>query len=109
MSTLFEAPALNLLYPYLKVLLLYLRRFVDRSVADMLANFEREALQLMPNQLVEGRRSSSRPGDIETIALRSAVASLLASTLTRTPTVRIPDCPGSSRNTKKICSDPVGF
>ncbi len=36
MSTLFEAPALNPAQSYLKVLLLRLRRFVNRSVANML-------------------------------------------------------------------------
>ena len=108
MSTSFGAPALNPRQRYLKALL-FLRRFVDRSVADMLANWERQALQLMPNQLVEGGRASLRPWGIETAALRSAVASLLASTVTRAPTVRIPDCSGGPRNTKNVCSDPIGF
>ena len=109
MSTLFGAPALNPLHSYLRALLLALGRFVDRSVADMLANWERQALQLMPNQLVEGGRASLRPWGIETAALRSAVASLLASTVTRAPTVRIPDCSAGPRNTKNVCSDPLGF
>lgn len=43
MPTLFEAPALNPTYRYLIALLLRLRRFVNRSVANMLASRERQA------------------------------------------------------------------
>ena len=106
MSTLFGAPALNPLHRYLRVLLLRLQRSIDRLVADMLANWEREALRLTPNQRVEGRQSSS--GGIETLAFRSVVVSLLASTVTGGPTVRIPDRSGGPRDMKKVCSDPVG-
>ena len=43
MSTLFEAPALNPIHRYLIALLLRFRRFVNRSVANMLASRERQA------------------------------------------------------------------
>jgi hypothetical protein len=47
MSTLFEAPALRLSHKYLIVLLLRLRRFINRSVAKMLASHERQAMRLV--------------------------------------------------------------
>ena len=47
MSTLLEAPALNPVHRYLKVLLLRFRRFVNRSVAGMLASSERQAARYM--------------------------------------------------------------
>ncbi|MBI5320265.1 hypothetical protein [Bradyrhizobium sp.] len=43
MSTLFEAPALNPTHRFFKALLLRFRRFVNRSVARMLASRERQA------------------------------------------------------------------
>lgn len=42
MSVLFEAPALSPSHRYLRALLLRLRRFVNRSVADMLENAVKE-------------------------------------------------------------------
>ncbi len=43
MSTLFEVPALNPTHRFLTVLLLRVRRFVNRSVARMLESCERQA------------------------------------------------------------------
>lgn len=51
MSILFEAPALNPSHRYLKALVLRFRRFVNRSVANMLANRERQATQYMLSKL----------------------------------------------------------
>ena len=51
MSILFEAPALSPSHRYLKALVLRFRRFVNRSVANMLANRERQATQCMLNRL----------------------------------------------------------
>lgn len=51
MSTLFETPALNPAQRYLKALLLRFRRFINRSVANMLANRERQATEFMLKKL----------------------------------------------------------
>jgi len=51
MSILIEAPALITAYRYLIALLLRFRRFVNRSVAEILASREREAMRFMLNRL----------------------------------------------------------
>lgn len=51
MSTFFEAPALNLSYRYLTAVLLRFRRFVNRSVANMLESRERQATRYMLTKL----------------------------------------------------------
>jgi uncharacterized protein YjiS (DUF1127 family) len=51
MSILFETPALSPSHRYLKALVLRLRRFVNRSVANMLESRERQATQCMLNRL----------------------------------------------------------
>ena len=53
MSILFEAPALSPSHRYLKALVLRFRRFVNRSVADMLASRERQAMRFMLKKLGE--------------------------------------------------------
>ena len=54
MSIIFEAPpALTPSHRYLVALLLRFRRFVNRSVANMLANRERQARRLMLRRLAE--------------------------------------------------------
>lgn len=53
MSTLFEAPALNPAQRHLKVFLLRVRRFVNRLVANILENRERQATQFMLKKLSE--------------------------------------------------------
>ena len=57
MSTLFEAPALNPAQRYLKALVLRLRRFVNRSVANMLESRERQATHYKRKRL-DGHRTS---------------------------------------------------
>ncbi|MBR0756217.1 hypothetical protein JQ604_28915 [Bradyrhizobium jicamae] len=47
MSIQFEAPALSLSHRYLTAVLLHVRRFINRSVAGMLAKRERAALRFM--------------------------------------------------------------
>lgn len=51
MSIAFEAPALSPSHRYLKVLVLRLRRFVNRSVAETLASCERQAMRAMLKKL----------------------------------------------------------
>jgi uncharacterized protein YjiS (DUF1127 family) len=51
MSTFFEAPALNLSHRYLTAVLLRFRRFVNRSVANMLETRERQATRFMLKKL----------------------------------------------------------
>lgn len=51
MSIVFEAPALSPSHRYLKVLLLHFRRFVNRSVANMLESCERRATRYMLKRL----------------------------------------------------------
>ena len=76
MSTLFEAPVLNPAHRYLKALLLRLRRFVNRSVANMLANRERQATQFMLTKL--GDRDLKDIGLRRThVGVRSAVFGLV--------------------------------
>ena len=53
MSILFEAPALNPSHRYLKALVLRFRRFVNRSVADMLASRERQAMRFILKKIGE--------------------------------------------------------
>lgn len=55
MSLLFEAPAPTPSHRYLRALLLRFRRFVNRSVANMLADRERQARRLMLQMLAERR------------------------------------------------------
>ena len=55
MPLLFEAPALPPSRRYLLALLLRLRRLANRSVANMLANRERQARRLMLQMLAERR------------------------------------------------------
>ena len=76
MSITFEAPALSPSHRYLKALLLRFRRFVNRSVANMLESRERQATQYMLDKL--------RDRDLKDIGLerthvgvRSAVFGLL--------------------------------
>jgi uncharacterized protein YjiS (DUF1127 family) len=76
MSTLFEAPALNPAQRYLKALLLRLRRFVNRQVANMLASRERQATEFMLKKL--GDRDLKDIGLRRThVGLRSAVFGLV--------------------------------
>ena len=51
MSLLLEAPALISSYRYFLALLVRFRRFVNRTVAEILASREREALRFMLNRL----------------------------------------------------------
>ena len=62
MSTLLEAPALNPIHRYLKVLLLRLRRFVNRSVAGMLASSERQAARYTRRECANLSRSREMAG-----------------------------------------------
>jgi len=55
MSLLFEASALPPSHRYFLALLLRLRRFANRWVANMLANRERQARRLMLQMLAERR------------------------------------------------------
>lgn len=55
MPLLFEAPALPSARRHLLALLLRLRRFANRSVANMLAARERQARRLMLQMLAERR------------------------------------------------------
>jgi uncharacterized protein YjiS (DUF1127 family) len=82
MSTLFEAPALNPAQRHFKALLLRLRRFVNRSVANMLANRERQATEFMLKKLSD--RDLKDIGLRRThVGVRSAVFGLVvASSLT---------------------------
>ena len=82
MSTLFETPALSPSHRYLKALLLRIRRFVNRSVADMLASHERQATQAMLSNL--GDRELKDIGLRRThVGVRGAVFGLvIASSLT---------------------------
>ena len=82
MSTLFDAPALNPAQRHLKALLLRFRRFINRSVANMLANRERQATQFMLRKL--GDRDLKDIGLRRThVGVRSAVFGLVvASSLT---------------------------
>ena len=57
MSTLFEAPALNLSYRFLIALVLRFRRFINRSVANMLESRERQAMRYMQKRLGDHRAS----------------------------------------------------
>lgn len=55
MYFLFEASALSQSYRYFLALLLSFRRFVNRSVANMLASRERQVRRLMLQMLAERR------------------------------------------------------
>ena len=55
MSLLFQTPALSPSHRYLVAVLIRLRRFINRSVANMLANRERAATQFMLKK-IGGRR-----------------------------------------------------
>ena len=68
MSITFEAPALSPSHRYLKALVLRLRRFVNRSVANMLESRERQATQYML------RRLSDR--DLKDIGLQRSYAGI---------------------------------
>jgi uncharacterized protein YjiS (DUF1127 family) len=87
MSTLFETPALNPAQRQLKALLLRFRRFINRSVANMLANRERQATEFMLRKL--GDRDLKDIGLRRTnVGVRSAmfgviVASSLSSVVTQ--------------------------
>ena len=82
MSILFEAPALNPAQRHLKIFLLRVRRFINRSVANILANRERQATQFMLKKLRE--RDLKDIGLRRThVGVRSAVFGLVvASSLT---------------------------
>jgi hypothetical protein len=51
MPALFQAPAPSPSYRYLTAVLLRFRRFINRSVANMLANRERQATRFMLKDL----------------------------------------------------------
>ena len=82
MSILFEAPALNPTQRHLKVFLLRIRRFINRSVANMLESRERQATQFMLRKLSD--RDLKDIGLRRTnVGVRSAVFGLVvASSLT---------------------------
>jgi len=103
MSTLFEAPALNPAQRYLKGLLLRLRRFINRSVANMLASRERQATEFMLKKL--GDRDLKDIGLRRTqIGVRSAVfglvvASSLSSVVTQAEETVVRDHRGGRAQT----------
>ncbi len=59
MSMSYPAPALNPSHRYLTIVLLRLRRFINRSVANMLANRERAATQFMSKKLGSRERRTA--------------------------------------------------
>jgi hypothetical protein len=56
MSTLLSAPALSLSHRFLVALVLCVRRFVNRSVANILESRERQAMRYMLRKLGERGR-----------------------------------------------------
>ncbi|UFW72687.1 hypothetical protein [Bradyrhizobium sp. WU425] len=60
MSTLYQAPALRTSHRYLAAVLLRLRRFVNRAVADMLAKREQAATQFLINKLGDRQSDNAR-------------------------------------------------
>ncbi|WP_314949470.1 hypothetical protein [Bradyrhizobium cosmicum] len=76
MPTPFQAPALNSSHNYLAAVLIRLRRFIDRSVAGMLAKRERAATQFMLTKPGHGRlKDDSRYG--RRLSVRAALFGMI--------------------------------
>lgn len=120
MSTHYQAPALSLSQRHIVAVLLRLRRFVNRSVANRLANCERGATQFMRERL--GEREKAGPslhrisvravlfGLIIVGALSPAVATFVhdhhgdGAVQERSDKRKPVDCPGGPCNSKKACT-----
>lgn len=119
MSTHTQAPALSPSQRYLAAVLLRLRRFVNRSVANRLANCEREATQFMSKKLGEREKAASFHhmsvravlfGLILVGALSPAVATFVhdhhgSGTVQESSGKRKPvDCGDSPCSARKVCT-----
>ena len=120
MSMQYQAPALNPSQRYLAAVLLRLRRFVNRTVANMLANRERAATQFMSKKL--GEREKAGP-TFDHTSVRAVLFGLIVAGAFLPAAARLVhdhrggavvregldkrkpvDCLGSSCNVKKTCT-----
>ncbi|MBR0718897.1 hypothetical protein [Bradyrhizobium liaoningense] len=120
MSMHIQAPALSPSHRYLTAVLLRVRRFINRSVANMLANCERAATQFMRTRL--GEREKAGPSFHRMSVLAVLFGLIIAGVLSPAAakfvhdhrgggTVREGagkrkpvDCLGSACNVKKVCT-----
>jgi hypothetical protein len=117
-----QAPALSPLHRYLTAVLLRLRRFINRSVANMLASRERAATQFMSKKL--GVRELQKAGpSFHRMSVRAVLFGLIVAgalspaaakfvhdhrgggIVRESSGKRKPvDCLGSPCNVKKVCT-----
>ena len=89
MPTLSQAPALSPSHRYLTAILLRMRRFINRSVANMLANRERAAMQFVKEPGHHQKARNDRMG-VRSLLLGVIVAGSLlpAAATTQQPAIR---------------------